>query len=60
MKTMDHIKGFFRRLASPRPSMTYEPTKEQKEEITAAIRKQRFYGDIPGRREYQDDEYRDS
>lgn len=47
-----------RKLRKPAPSMRYEPTREQREEITEAIRKQRFYGEIAGRREVQDEEYR--
>ena len=60
MKAIDQIRNFFRRFLRPGRAMIYEPTPEQKEEITEAIRKQRFYGDLPGRREMQDSDYRDS
>lgn len=55
---ISQIRSFFRRLREPAPSMRYEPTSEQKKEITEAIRKQRFYGEIAGRREVQDEDYR--
>lgn len=55
MTLMDQIRGFFRRLFNPKPLNTHEPTEEQKEEITEAIRKQRFRGDLAGRLEYKDD-----
>jgi hypothetical protein len=41
-------------LRNPGPVLRHEPTQEQKKEITDVIRKQRFYGDLPGRRQYQD------
>ena len=58
MGLIRQIRSFLRHLRRPVPSMRYEPTREQKEEITEAIRKQRFYGEIAGRREVQDEEYR--
>ena len=52
---LEQIRRFFSELSNPRPLRTYEPTQEQKEEITEAIRKQRFRGDLAGRLEYNDD-----
>jgi hypothetical protein len=47
------LRRFLHYLRDPDPVYRSEPTEEQKREITEAIRKQRFYGDLPGRREYQ-------
>lgn len=54
MSLLSQIRGIFRELLNPKPLNSYEPTEEQKEEITVAIRKQRFRGDMAGRLEYQD------
>lgn len=54
MSLIGRIRRFAHHLRDPQPVHRYEPTPEQREEITRAIRKQRFYGDIPGRRQYQD------
>lgn len=53
MSFTGHLRRVVRYLRRPEPVHRIEPTEEQKKEITEAIRKQRFYGDIPGRREYQ-------
>jgi len=49
MKLINKLKGFVRSLRNPGPSLRPKPTQAQKDEITEAIRKQRFHGDIPGR-----------
>ena len=54
MRLLGQFRGFIRELRNPRPLNTHEPTEEQKQEITEAIRKQRFRGDMAGRLEYQD------
>ncbi|MGB8359845.1 MAG: hypothetical protein WCE80_00430 [Acidimicrobiia bacterium] len=54
MSLIGRIRKFAHDLRNPQPIHHHEPTPEQKEEITRAIPKQRFYGDLPGRRQYPD------
>lgn len=53
MSLLTQIRVFLRRLRDPQAVPRHEPTAEQQEEITEEIRKQRFYGDLPGRRQYE-------
>jgi hypothetical protein len=55
MGVLDQVQRFLVHLRRPQPaSLRSEPTQEQKDEITEAIRKQRFRGDMAGRLEYTD------
>lgn len=54
MELRDGLRRFIHHLRHPQPDPRPEPTQEQKDEITAAIRKQRFRGDLAGRLEYTD------
>ena len=54
VRLIQWLVNFVQVVFDPPLAPRVELTQEHKDEITAAIRKQRFRGDLAGRQEYQD------